>query len=47
LTKALKTYNGEKTASSTNVAEKTGYVHTENGNLIHFFTLYKYQLKVV
>jgi hypothetical protein len=25
-----KTYNGEKAASSTNVARKTGYLHTEN-----------------
>jgi hypothetical protein len=25
-----KTYNREKTASSTNVAEKTGYLPTEN-----------------
>jgi hypothetical protein len=30
LTKAPKTYNGGKTASSTNVAEKTGYLHAEN-----------------
>jgi hypothetical protein len=30
LTKAPKTYNGEKIASSTNVAEKTGYLPAEN-----------------
>jgi hypothetical protein len=30
LTKALKTYNGEKTTSSTNVAGKSGYLPTEN-----------------
>jgi hypothetical protein len=30
LIKAPKTYDGEKTASSTNVAEKTGYLHAEN-----------------
>jgi hypothetical protein len=30
LTKAPKTYNGEKTASSTNVAEKSGYLPAEN-----------------
>jgi hypothetical protein len=30
LTKVLKTYNGRKTASSTNVAEKTGYPPAEN-----------------
>jgi hypothetical protein len=27
-----KTYDGKKIASSTNVAEKTGYLHAENGN---------------
>jgi hypothetical protein len=27
-----KTYNGEKTASSTNVAGKTGYLPAENCN---------------
>jgi hypothetical protein len=32
LTKAPKTYDGEKTASSTNVAEKIGYMHTENNS---------------
>jgi hypothetical protein len=30
LTKSPKTYNGEKTASSTNVAWKTVYLHAEN-----------------
>jgi hypothetical protein len=28
-----KTYNGEKTDSSTNVAKKTGYLPTENWNI--------------
>jgi hypothetical protein len=28
--KGTKTHNGEKTASSTNVAGKTGHVHVEN-----------------
>jgi hypothetical protein len=30
LTKAPKTYDGEKTASSTNVAEKSGYMPAED-----------------
>jgi hypothetical protein len=30
LTKASKTYNGKKTASSINVAGKSGYLPTEN-----------------
>jgi hypothetical protein len=30
LTKAPKTYDGEKTTSSTNVAGKSGYVPAEN-----------------
>jgi hypothetical protein len=30
LTKVPKTYDGEKTASSTNVAGKIGYLHAEN-----------------
>jgi hypothetical protein len=30
LTKIAKTYDGEKTASSTTVAVKTGYLHAEN-----------------
>jgi hypothetical protein len=34
----LKTYEGEKSASSTNVAGKTGYLHA--------YILYTYQLKV-
>jgi hypothetical protein len=32
LTKAPKTYNKEKTASSANVAEKSGYLPAENCN---------------
>jgi hypothetical protein len=32
LTKSPKTYNGEKTASSTNVAGKSGYLPAENWN---------------
>jgi hypothetical protein len=32
LTKAPKIYDGEKTASSTNVAEKTGYLHAKYWN---------------
>jgi hypothetical protein len=30
VTKALKTYDGEKTACSTNVAGKSGYLPAEN-----------------
>jgi hypothetical protein len=30
LTKVLKTYNGEKTTSSTNVAGKSGYLPAKN-----------------
>jgi hypothetical protein len=30
LTKVSKAYNGEKTASSTNVARKSGYLPAEN-----------------
>jgi hypothetical protein len=30
LTKVPKTYDGQKTASSTNVAEKSGYLPAEN-----------------
>jgi hypothetical protein len=30
LTKVPKTYDGEKTASSTNVTEKSGYLPAEN-----------------
>jgi hypothetical protein len=30
MTKAPKTYNGEKTASSTNVPGKSGYLSAEN-----------------
>jgi hypothetical protein len=35
LTKAPKTYKGEKTATSTNVSGKSGYLPAENGNWIH------------
>jgi hypothetical protein len=37
LTKSPKTYNGEKTASSTNVAGKTRYLPVENRNYIYVF----------
>jgi hypothetical protein len=37
LTKAPKTYDGEKTASSTNVAGKSRYLPAENGNKIHAY----------
>jgi hypothetical protein len=37
LTKVPKRYNGEKTASSTSVAEKTGYLPAENCNWIHVY----------
>jgi hypothetical protein len=30
--KLPKTYNGEKIASSTNIAGETGYLHMENRN---------------
>jgi hypothetical protein len=43
--KGAKNYKWEKTASSTNVAVKTGYLPTENWRSM-FVTLYKYQLKV-
>jgi hypothetical protein len=32
LDKSAQTYNGEKSASSTNVAGKAGYLHAENLN---------------
>jgi hypothetical protein len=32
LTKAPKIYDGEETASTTNVAGKTGYLHVESQN---------------
>jgi hypothetical protein len=32
LTKLPKTYDGEKTVSSTNFAEKSGYLPAKNGN---------------
>jgi hypothetical protein len=34
LTKASKTYKGEKTASSTNVAEKSGYLPAKTVHVI-------------
>jgi hypothetical protein len=37
LTKVPKTYNGEKAASSTNVAGKSGYLPAKNSNLIHVY----------
>jgi hypothetical protein len=37
LRKASEAYVGEKTACSTNVAEKTGYLPAENRNKIHVF----------
>jgi hypothetical protein len=41
LTKALKIYNGEKTASSTNVAGKSGYLPAKkNETRFMFITLY-------
>jgi hypothetical protein len=46
LTKVPKTYDKGKTASSTNVAGKTGYLPAENWTRSMSFTLYKYQLKV-
>jgi hypothetical protein len=39
LTKVPKTYNGEQTASSTNVARKSGYLPAENWNLSPFLSL--------
>jgi hypothetical protein len=44
--KAPKIHEGEKTASSTNVAEKTGYLHVENWTRSLSFTLCKCQLKM-
>jgi hypothetical protein len=41
LTKAPKTFNGQKTASSTNIARKTGCLHAENSNIILVFHLVK------
>jgi DUF438 domain-containing protein len=37
LRKEPKTYDGEKTASSTNVAVKTGYLNAENWNWMNVF----------
>jgi hypothetical protein len=41
-----KTYNGEKSASSANVAGKTGYLHAETETRNMSVNLYKYQLKI-
>jgi hypothetical protein len=40
LTTTPKTYNGEKTASSTNVAGKSGYPSTKTETRSIFITLY-------
>jgi hypothetical protein len=40
--KGSQTYNGEKTASSTNDAGKTGYLHAENRNCIMSFSVQVY-----
>jgi hypothetical protein len=37
LPKVPKTYDGEKTASSTNVAGKSGYLPATNWNQIHVY----------
>jgi hypothetical protein len=37
VTKGPKTYNGQKTAFSTNVAGKAGYLHAENLNYTYVF----------
>jgi hypothetical protein len=39
-------YDGEETASSTNVALETGYLHAQIEIRSMSFTLYKYQLKM-
>jgi hypothetical protein len=47
MTKAPNTYDvydGEETASSTNVALETGYLHAQTEIRSMSFTLYKYQL---
>jgi hypothetical protein len=44
LTKLPKIYNGEKTASSTDVAGKSGYPLQETETRSMFITLYQYQL---
>jgi hypothetical protein len=45
--KAHKTYEGEKTASSTHIAGKTGYVHVENSNLTHVFHSVQISIQLV
>jgi hypothetical protein len=40
------THDGEETASSTNVALETGYLHAQIEIRSMSFTLYKYQLKM-
>ena len=40
LTKEARTYNGAKTASSTNGAGKTGQLHVKKMKLEHFLTTY-------
>jgi hypothetical protein len=44
--KGVKNYNGEKTAASTNVAGKMGYLLLKTETRSMFITLYRYQLKV-
>jgi hypothetical protein len=46
LTKKPKTFIGEETASSTNSAGKTGYVHAKDEARLLSFILYKNQLKM-
>jgi hypothetical protein len=46
LTKLPKAYNGKKTASSINVAGKTGYYLQKTETRSMPATLYQYQLKV-
>jgi hypothetical protein len=45
LTKAPKTHNGEKTASTTNVAGKLDMCLQKTETRYRSFTLYKYELK--
>jgi hypothetical protein len=45
-TKELKIYDGQTTASSTNVARELDVCLQKNGTRYVFFTQYKYQLKV-
>jgi hypothetical protein len=46
VTKAPNPYDGEETASSTNVALETGYPHAQTEIRSMSFTLYKYELKM-